>query len=46
MNLDPFQKHTDDQLWTALESAHLKQFIIESKNHLEFMCSEGGENLR
>jgi ABC-type multidrug transport system fused ATPase/permease subunit len=46
MNLDPFQKYNDDQLWNALELAHLKQFVMECKDKLEFNCSEGGENLR
>lgn len=26
MNLDPFQTHTDDDIWKALEMAHLKDF--------------------
>lgn len=26
MNLDPFQTHTDDDIWKALEMAHLKEF--------------------
>lgn len=27
MNLDPFNKHTDSEVWTALEHAHLKSFV-------------------
>ena len=27
MNLDPSEKHTDEELWKALELAHLKEFI-------------------
>lgn len=27
MNLDPFDKHTDDEVWRALEQAHLKAFV-------------------
>lgn len=46
MNLDPFEKYSDEQLWRALELAHLKDFMLESKSNLDFMCSEGGENLR
>ena len=46
MNLDPFEKYSDDQLWTALESAHLKQFVLECKEKLDFECNESGDNLR
>jgi len=45
MNLDPFLIYTDDELWTALELAHLKQLILDSKEKLDFICEEGGENL-
>lgn len=45
MNLDPFEKYTDEQLWIALELAHLKDFVLESKHQLDLICSEGGENL-
>lgn len=27
MNLDPFNKHSDGEVWTALEHAHLKSFV-------------------
>ena len=46
MNLDPFGKHSDEDVWTALEHAHLKSFISTLPEGLEFECSEGGENLR
>ena len=46
MNLDPFEKHTDDQIWDALEHAHLKQFVKGLDKELNYECSEGGENLR
>merc|ERR1719356_2358093 len=29
MNLDPFSSHSDQQVWAALEQAHLKQFVTE-----------------
>ena len=45
-NLDPFGVYTDEQLWSALELAHLKDFVKGSERQLEFECSEGGENLR
>ncbi len=44
-NLDPFQKCSDDQLWTALEHSHLKSFVKSLEVGLEYKVSEGGENL-
>ena len=46
MNLDPFDRHSDEEVWTALEHAHLKQFVSGLKETLQYECSEGGENLR
>ena len=45
MNLDPFSKYSDDELWYALELAYLKDFIIEQDEKLDFKCTEGGDNL-
>ncbi|VEL13610.1 unnamed protein product [Protopolystoma xenopodis] len=45
-NLDPYNLHSDDQLWRALESAHLKNFVMMQPNKLDFICAENGENLR
>ncbi len=44
-NLDPFESFSDDQIWRALEKAHLKEFVESLDNKLLFECSEGGENL-
>lgn len=44
-NLDPFDKFSDQQLWSALEHAHLKEFVNGLDGKLDFECSEGGENL-
>lgn len=38
MNLDPFNRHTDEEIWTALEHAHLKSFI---KSKHDFTISIG-----
>ena len=46
MNLDPFSESTEAALWNALEHAHLKRFVASLPEGLDFMCSEGGENLR
>ena len=45
MNLDPFGTYKDDDLWNALDSAHLKDFIKSQDKQLEFECTEGGGNL-
>ena len=44
MNLDPFGRHSDEEIWRALEHAHLKPFV--KKVGLEYAVSEGGDNLR
>lgn len=44
-NLDPFKQHTDEQLWAALESVHLKQHVQGLKNGLNEMIYDGGQNL-
>uniref|UniRef100_A0A8D0ED93 ABC-type glutathione-S-conjugate transporter n=1 Tax=Salvator merianae TaxID=96440 RepID=A0A8D0ED93_SALMN len=45
MNLDPFNKYSEEEIWTALELSHLKRFISSQPETLDFECSEGGENL-
>jgi ABC-type multidrug transport system fused ATPase/permease subunit len=45
MNLDPFNEHSDAEIWYSLEHAHLKDFVMGLDKKLEFECSEGGDNL-
>ncbi|XP_069876378.1 multidrug resistance-associated protein 1 isoform X3 [Dipodomys merriami] len=45
MNLDPFSQYSDEDVWTALELAHLKGFVSTLPDRLEHECAEGGENL-
>ncbi len=45
INLDPFEQYTDEQIWKALEQAHLKEFVEGLDKKLLFECAEGGENL-
>lgn len=46
MNLDPFDTYTDEDIWSSLELAHLKTFVSNLPDKLNYECSEGGENLR
>lgn len=43
-NLDPFNRHTDDQCFEALAQVQLKQFV-ESHGGLSYRVAEGGSNL-
>uniref|UniRef100_A0A3Q4I0M6 ABC-type glutathione-S-conjugate transporter n=1 Tax=Neolamprologus brichardi TaxID=32507 RepID=A0A3Q4I0M6_NEOBR len=45
MNLDPFDTYTDEEVWSSLELAHLKNFISNLPDKLNHECTEGGENL-
>jgi ATP-binding cassette, subfamily C (CFTR/MRP), member 1 len=45
-NLDPFNRHSDSEIWQALENSHLRDFIKELPSGLEYQISEGGENIR
>ncbi|KAM4525784.1 ATP-binding cassette sub-family C member 3 isoform 2-T2 [Fundulus diaphanus] len=45
MNLDPFDKYSDEEVWKALEHSHLNRFVSNQPAKLDMECSEGGENL-
>uniref|UniRef100_A0A669B1S8 ABC-type glutathione-S-conjugate transporter n=1 Tax=Oreochromis niloticus TaxID=8128 RepID=A0A669B1S8_ORENI len=45
MNLDPFDTYTDEEVWSSLELAHLKNFVSNLPDKLNHECTEGGENL-
>uniref|UniRef100_A0AAZ3PYL9 ATP-binding cassette, sub-family C (CFTR/MRP), member 3 n=1 Tax=Oncorhynchus tshawytscha TaxID=74940 RepID=A0AAZ3PYL9_ONCTS len=45
MNLDPFERYSDGEIWKALELSHLNKFVSNQPAKLELECSEGGENL-
>jgi ATP-binding cassette subfamily C (CFTR/MRP) protein 3 len=45
-NLDPFEEFTDQQLWNALEKAHLSEFAHSLIKGLDYEIVDGGNNLR
>lgn len=45
VNLDPFLINSDDEIWKALEHAHLKIFVKGLAAGLNHEVTEGGENL-
>ena len=46
MNLDPFGAYSDDEIWHALERAHLNSFTTNLENKLSHYITEYGNNLR
>ncbi|XP_055643285.1 multidrug resistance-associated protein 1 isoform X8 [Toxorhynchites rutilus septentrionalis] len=45
INLDPFEAHSDEDIWKALEHAHLKAFVKGLTAGINHEVTEGGENL-
>lgn len=45
MNLDPFVQCSDQDIWKALELAHLKTFVMSQTMKLDHEITEGGDNL-
>ncbi|KAI8898763.1 P-loop containing nucleoside triphosphate hydrolase protein [Globomyces pollinis-pini] len=43
-NLDPFENHTDLEIWTALEKAKLKDYVTSFPEGLNLEIVQGGEN--
>ena len=46
INLDPFGKFNDNELWKVLDKAYLKSLVDTFDLGLDFECSEGADNLR
>uniref|UniRef100_A0AC34QBL2 Uncharacterized protein n=1 Tax=Panagrolaimus sp. JU765 TaxID=591449 RepID=A0AC34QBL2_9BILA len=44
-NLDPFKKHTDEELWRVLKLTHMDTYVASLTDLLDHKVSEGGENL-
>ncbi|XP_068732556.1 multidrug resistance-associated protein 1-like [Montipora capricornis] len=45
LNLDPFDSHTDEELWRILELSHLKNFVSGLEQGLLYPVTEEGGNL-
>ncbi|KAK2856772.1 hypothetical protein Q5P01_005507 [Channa striata] len=43
-NLDPFNQHTDEELWNALQEVQLKPVVEELPAKLETVLAESGSN--
>ncbi|XP_054155688.1 multidrug resistance-associated protein 1-like [Oppia nitens] len=44
-NLDPFDKFTDDELWSVLDQSHLKEFVLSTDAGLDHPVTESGDNM-
>lgn len=44
-NLDPFDSLSDEEIWKALEHAHLKDFVASLDKGLVHNITEGGDNI-
>ena len=44
-NLDPLQKHRDDELWNVLEQVNLHSLVENLEGQLDYELLERGENL-
>ena len=43
-NLDPFNEHTIDDIWTVIQRSHLFDLINNLPEKLDTQVSEGGDN--
>ncbi|KAJ2374285.1 hypothetical protein IW150_003189 [Coemansia sp. RSA 2607] len=43
-NIDPFGNYTDEQVWNALEYAHLAEYIRSKEDGLDYAVEQGGTN--
>ncbi|XP_078129230.1 ATP-binding cassette sub-family C member 2 [Sander vitreus] len=45
MNLDPFNKFSDEEIWRVLDLSYLKDYVSGLQEGLQHEVAEGGENL-
>ncbi|XP_034754338.1 canalicular multispecific organic anion transporter 1 [Etheostoma cragini] len=45
MNLDPFDKFSDEEIWRVLDLSYLKEYVGGLQEGLQHEVAEGGENL-
>lgn len=45
-NLDPFNHYSDGDIWKTLEMANLKEFATAHNEQLNYIITEGGDNIR
>ncbi len=43
-NLDPFEKHSDEEVWSALQKSNLNNVILSREDGLNSKMEEGGTN--
>lgn len=43
-NLDPFNRHTDGEIWDAIDKSHLRGMMDRLPDKLDHKVAEGGDN--
>jgi ABC-type multidrug transport system fused ATPase/permease subunit len=43
-NLDPFDEHSDEEVWEVLTSVNMREHVLSLPNKLQEMVAEGGDN--
>jgi len=44
-NLDPFSRHSDEEIWQTVGQVHLKQHVLQLPEQLGYSIQENGEGL-
>ncbi|KAG8700418.1 hypothetical protein FRC09_005964, partial [Ceratobasidium sp. 395] len=44
-NIDPTDEHDDSKIWTAIEQAHLKEYVLTLPGGLDSIVKEGGSSM-